>query len=466
MRAATAAERGPHEQRVGRRLHGAAAQQADAESDGAEQAGERHRQGDRHERRARAGEDARAGPECGVDDIRVGADEHGLHRREDDEQVEPGPAVVLLPHPQREKGPVPAQDRDADGGSEQPGERQQLAPHGPGAILLATADQAAQARHRRPCREHVDPDGRTRGVAGEHVGRDDGGRHDPAENDHVAGEQQLGDRLAHGEPRAHRQEGHDVGTPGARHPEPVHVAPGEQPEQQAGDHGDDYLRSPKARESEARAYRQDREEPGQHVQARLQPHAPITEVHAAQHGLGDAGDQGKEEAHEQQRGHGADAGTQLGRDLGDGRGDPDQDGAGGGDERQEQYPDEQRGADGATLQRIVLDRLAARDDEPQRFGGPAVGRAHVGDEAVEHLPHPEQGASQPGHDDGGDDEPHAELRAVVEERLDGVERRPPGQRGRARCAERGGFSRHRCCAPRWRPAAPPCVRSARRRWRA
>jgi len=60
-------------------------------------------------------------------------------------------------------------------------------------------------------------------------------------------------------------------------------------------------------------------------------------------------------------------------------------------------------------------RLLRRDDETQRLGRAPVGRGHVADQPVEHLPHAEQLATEAAHEQGRDDESHPEPRGVIEQ---------------------------------------------------
>ena len=72
-----------------------------------------------------------------------------------------------------------------------------------GPLELAAADHASESGHGRADGEEVDAERNPPSVAGEDVGRDDHRGHDHPEDDHVAGEGQLGDHLADRDPGAH-----------------------------------------------------------------------------------------------------------------------------------------------------------------------------------------------------------------------------------------------------------------------
>ena len=353
---------------------------------------------------------------------------------------------MLSSHPQGEERRIPGEDRGADPGDEQPGEGLELSAHLSGAGVIPAPDQTAQPRHGGAGGEFVDADRRAGRIPRQRVGGHDGGGQHHPQYQHVGGEQQLHHDFAHCQPGAHGQQRANVVPGGPGDSEPRHVAPGQGPEDEARDERDHDLRAAQPHEAQSGPDRRDHQQAAYEIEARLQAHAAIPEVHPAQHRFGHAGHERHEEAGEQEPGRHPHGVVQGGRGLGHAGREPDHQAARGGEDGEEQQPHCERRADVAPLRGRVVHGLAVGHHEADRFGGTAVGRRHVGHQPVQHLPGAEQRAPQPRHHDGSHHQAHQQLCGVVEQRRDRVEGCALRERGATPSAcgrDSDDLSRHR-----------------------
>ena len=401
-------------------LQHAAGEQTQAQAGEPERARQRDRQGQRQHRRRGADHHPEPRLQRGIYDVRVGPDERRLHRDQDDQQVDVAARIVVGADPEGHERAVPQEDGGADGGGEQPGERQELASHQLRAPVLVLPKQPAQPRHGRAHRVAVDRHGRARRVCGEDIRRHGGGRHHRSEDQDVAREQQLADQVAAREPAGEAQQVPRVGAGGAGHAEPRDVGPGQHPEAEPAHAGDRDLRAGDAHEAQARVHRPGRKRAADHVQGGLQLHALVAEVHPLEGRFRQDGETGEQRRAQRERGREPQRPVQRGRRAGDRRRHPRDDGGRGDGEGQEDQPDDERCAQGAA---VILGGggLAVRDHQPQRFRRPAADGRQVAGEPPQHLPHTEQPGPQPVHQQRREHQAHAGLDAQVEGERDAVE---------------------------------------------